>query len=633
MIGTILANRYRILERIGGGGMSLVFRARDMQLDRDVAVKVLRGQFGQDEEFVRRFKREAHNAASLSHPNVVQIYDVGMDQEQYFIVMELIEGQTLKELIQSQGPLPIPEATRIMTEILSALAHAHENRIVHRDIKPHNILIARTGRVKVADFGIARATTTDTVTHTGSIMGSAHYFSPEQANGLPTGEKSDIYSAGIVLYEMLTGTVPFQGDSPITVALKHIRDRVVPASQLNSEVPRELDEIILRAMEKDPEDRYPCADAMREALEQFAEDHAAGRTHIMSGDFPTMDLRALKSRKHLRRTMEEDEDEEDEEEGGGPRRPSRAWIWITAIAVVVVGLIGSGVWSLVKFMDVPVVKVPDVVGMPYNQAQDEIKKYKLSPTVGTFQFSSDVPKQSVIKSEPAPGTEVKQGREIVLTISQGPDLQPLPDVRNRNVDDARAALETARFEVADEDITYRISTQPEGQVIEMTPPAGTPAAPGTKVKLVVSQGPLKVPQINGTTLAQATAKLTAAGLTVGEKNYVADPTKPRDTVLSSTPPQGTPVAPNSVVSLTLSAGPTTGGTAFSKEIIVPGVAGTWHDVRVDLVDVVTGVPTTTTVHSAKHQVGEKITVSGSFYGQASLKVYVDGQQTQSIPLP
>ncbi|HLN61257.1 MAG TPA: Stk1 family PASTA domain-containing Ser/Thr kinase, partial [Symbiobacteriaceae bacterium] len=288
--GTFLANRYRIGERIGGGGMALVYRARDEQLGRDVAVKVLRGQFGTDEEFIRRFRREAQNAASLSHPNVVQIFDVGRDDDQYFIVMELVEGQTLKELIQRQGPLPIAEAVRISAEILGALEHAHTNRIVHRDIKPHNILISRDGHAKVTDFGIARATTTDTVTHTGSIMGSAHYFSPEQANGQPTGEKSDIYSMGIVLYEMLTGTVPFTGDSPITVALKHIRDRVVPATQLNSEVPVELDEIILRALEKEPEDRYPSAAAMRQALEQFAEDHAAGRTHMPSGDFPTMDL-------------------------------------------------------------------------------------------------------------------------------------------------------------------------------------------------------------------------------------------------------------------------------------------------------------------------------------------------------
>jgi eukaryotic-like serine/threonine-protein kinase len=628
MTGTILANRYRMGERIGGGGMSLVFRARDLQLDRDVAVKVLRGQFGQDEEFVRRFKREAQNAASLSHPNVVQIYDVGMDQDQYFIVMELVEGQTLKALIQSQGPLPIAEATRISSEILSALAHAHANRIVHRDIKPHNILIARDGRVKVADFGIARATTTDTVTHTGSIMGSAHYFSPEQANGQPTGEKSDIYSAGIVLYEMITGTVPFQGDSPITVALKHIREQVVPPSRLNAEVPAELDEIVLQALEKDPEDRYRSADALREALEQFAEDHAAGRTHMPSGDFPTMDLRGMRGRSRLRRTLDEEEDDEEE----GPRKPSRAWIWVTAIALVVVGLISFGVWSLVRFMDVPVVTMPDVVGMPQIQAQEELKKLKLAPYTASYQYSNDVPKLYVIKTDPPAHTPIKQGRDIALTISQGPDLKALPEVRNRSLDDARATLETQKFTV-DPDITYKTSPVAEGQVIEMTPPAGTPAAPGTIVKLVVSQGPLKVPEISGLTLAQAQAKLLAAGLAVGTKDYVANPTKPRDTVLSSTPVQGTAVAPNSVVNLTLSAGQSTAGTPFEKEITVPGVAGTVHDVRIDLVDMVTGVPTTTILKMGKFQVGEKLTVSGSFMGQASLKVYVDGQQTNSIPLP
>jgi serine/threonine-protein kinase len=437
--GTFLANRYRIGERIGGGGMALVYRARDEQLGRDVAVKVLRGQFGTDEEFIRRFRREAQNAASLSHPNVVQIFDVGRDDDQYFIVMELVEGQTLKELIQRQGPLPIAEAVRISAEILGALEHAHTNRIVHRDIKPHNILISRDGHAKVTDFGIARATTTDTVTHTGSIMGSAHYFSPEQANGQPTGEKSDIYSMGIVLYEMLTGTVPFTGDRPTTVALKHIRDRVVPATQLNSEVPVELDEIILRALEKEPEDRYPSAAAMRQALEQFAEDHAAGRTHMPSGDFPTMDLRAM--RRHKPRRLAERADEEQEDE---PQGRSRVWLWVAVIALLVVGVVGGGLYALVRFTEVPEVKVPDLKGMDFTQAQDELRSLKLVPRV-LNQTNNDVPAERVIDTEPPGNTMVKVGRDIVLKVSRGPDQKALPDVRNRHVDEARALLESERF--------------------------------------------------------------------------------------------------------------------------------------------------------------------------------------------
>lgn len=627
MIGKILAKRYRIEERIGGGGMSLVYRAYDMQLDRSVAVKVLRGQFGTDEDFVRRFRREAQNAASLSHPNVVQIFDVGREEEQYFIVMELVEGQTLKALIQSQGPLPVAEASRIAIEILAALAHAHTNRIVHRDIKPHNILIARDGRVKVTDFGIARATTTDTVTHTGSIMGSAHYFSPEQANGQPTGEKSDIYSTGIVLYEMMTGSVPFQGDSPITVALKHIRDRVVRPSQLNTEVPVELDEIILRALEKDPEDRYPSADEMREALEQFALDHAAGRTHIASGDFPTMDLRGMRGRKGRRLVEDEAEEDEEPEKGNG----GRTWMWIGIVAAVVVLLVGAAAWGVVSLLSVPEVTVPHIVGLPTEQATDELRKAKLAWTLGSYRFS-DEPLGTVIASDPKPGERVKQDREIKLTMSKGPNEKTIQDVRGRNQDEARLVLEGDGFKVAPE-VVSRTDPAAQGTVIDMSPPALTTAKVGTMIHLTVSSGPLKVPQVINLSLADARKALQSAGLVLGTTDYAPDPTKPRDTVLSSTPAPGTAVAANSVVNLTLAQGPVTAGTPFEKVLTVPGDATRWYDFRVELIDVVNGVPATSVVFNEKRQGGTKLTVKGLFFGQARLRVLADNVEQTVVTLP
>ncbi|HYF95689.1 MAG TPA: Stk1 family PASTA domain-containing Ser/Thr kinase [Symbiobacteriaceae bacterium] len=628
MIGKILARRYRIDERIGGGGMSLVYKAHDLQLDRSVAVKVLRGQFGTDEDFVRRFRREAQNAASLSHPNVVQIFDVGRDDEQYFIVMELVEGQTLKAMIQSQGPLPIAEATRIAVEILAALSHAHTNRIVHRDIKPHNILIARDGRVKVTDFGIARATTTDTVTHTGSIMGSAHYFSPEQANGQPTGEKSDIYSTGIVLYEMVTGGVPFQGESPITVALKHIRDRVVPPSQLNSEVPAELDAIVLRALEKDPEDRYPSADEMREALEQFAVDHAAGRTHMASGDFPTMDLRGMRGRRGRRLA---DEDEEDDDYEPDPRSTRRTWIWVAVVAALVMALIGGGIWAMVSLLSTPEVDVPNVVGLPMTQAVEELKKAKLSVNVGSGRYD-DQPINTVVDTSPGPNERVKQNREITLIPSLGPKSETIPDVRQRPVDEARLMLEDSGFKVAAE-VTSRTDPTAAGTVIDLAPPALTTARVGTVVHLTVSSGPLKVPSIINLTLADATKALAKAGLVLGNQEYAPDPTKPRDTVLSSTPAPGTTVAPSTVVNLTLAAGPPTTGTAFERELTVLGDATRYYDFRVELVDVVGGVPSTTVLINEKRQGGSKVKVSGRFFGQANLIVYVDNVEKARPALP
>jgi len=628
MIGKIFAKRYRIDERIGGGGMSLVYKAQDLQLDRSVAVKVLRGQFGTDEDFVRRFRREAQNAASLSHPNVVQIFDVGRDDEQYFIVMELVEGQTLKALIQSQGPLPVAETTRIAVEILAALSHAHRNRIVHRDIKPHNILISRDGRVKVTDFGIARATTTDTVTHTGSIMGSAHYFSPEQANGQPTGEKSDIYSLGIVLYEMVTGSVPFQGESPISVALKHIRDRVVPPSQLNSEVPAELNEIILRALEKDPEDRYPSADEMREVLEQFALDHAAGRTHMASGDFPTMDLRAMRGRRG-RRLMDDEEDEDDEEAERASRR--RTWMWVGIIAGVVLLLFGAGAWGVVSLLSVPEVDVPNVVGLPAEQATAELKKAKLNGVVAGSKYSEE-PINTVVETKPGPGDRVKQNRPIELTLSKGPNNKAIPDVRGKPQDEARLILEGEGFKIAP-DVLNRTDSAAAGTVLDTAPGALVMARAGTVVKLTVSTGPLKVPQVINLTLADARKALQNVGLVPGTTDYVPDTTKPRDTVLSSTPAPGTSVAANSVVNLTVAAGPPTAGTSFEKELTVPGEATRIFDFKVELVDLVNGVPATTVVFNEKRQGQAKVVIKGQFFGQAYLRVLVENAEKARVTLP
>lgn len=625
MTGKVLANRYRIGERIGGGGMALVYRAEDMQLGREVAVKVLRSQFGSDEDFVRRFRREAQNAASLSHPNVVQIYDVGREDDQHYIVMELVEGKTLKALIQEQGPLPVAQAARIAGEILRALDHAHAQRIVHRDIKPHNILISKDGRVKVTDFGIARATTTDTVTHTGSIMGSAHYFSPEQANGQVTGDRSDIYSVGIVLYEMVTGTVPFQGESPITVALKHIRERPVSPAQLNPEVPVELEQIILRALEKEPDDRYPSAAAMGEALVKFVQDHEAGLTHMHSGDFPTMDLRAMKSRKHL---LEGGPDGEPEPPAGGRRR-SRTWAWVLAIALVVVGITGVGAWAFIRFLEVPTVQVPNVVGDHLKDAQEELEAAGLTWTMGVEEYNDQVPQNHVIRTQPEPGTLVKKNRKIQLDLSIGQEMKQVPDVRNQTVEEATAVLESELFQV---EVTEEPNRAPEGQVVDQLPTPLTSLKAGSTVNLVVSSGPLRVPKLAGQTLEQARQMLGAAGLKPGEVTYVPDATNPKDVVLSSDPPQDAAVDPGQVVNLTASQG-TPEAKPFEKVVTIPGENGRTYPVRIALVDVVNGVPTEhPPVVNEQRRAGEKITIRGTFQGEGYLRVIVGGLETR-VQLP
>lgn len=267
MEGRKLGGRYEILYRVGGGGMAVVYKAKDILLNRYVAIKVLNESLSNDSEFIRRFSREAQAAASLSHPNVVNVYDVGREGHIHYIVMEYVEGPTLKEYIQENGPLPPEEAVHIASQICDALAHAHENQIIHRDIKPHNILLGYNGRVKVTDFGIARAATSSTITQTGSVMGSVHYFSPEQARGGVIGEKSDLYSLGIVMYEMVTGELPFDGDSAIGIALKHLQEHAVEPRELRPDLPDSVNRVIMKALEKDPEKRFSSAREMMQELQ------------------------------------------------------------------------------------------------------------------------------------------------------------------------------------------------------------------------------------------------------------------------------------------------------------------------------------------------------------------------------
>ncbi|GAA5346148.1 hypothetical protein PLACP1_23090 [Planifilum fimeticola] len=267
MEGRKLGGRYEILYRVGGGGMAVVYKAKDLLLNRYVAIKVLNELLSNDSEFIRRFSREAQAAASLSHPNVVNVYDVGREGHIHYIVMEYVEGPTLKEYIQENGPLPPEDAVHIAVQICDALAHAHDNQIVHRDIKPHNILLGYNGRVKVTDFGIARAATSSTITQTGSVMGSVHYFSPEQARGGVIGEKSDLYSLGIVIYEMVTGELPFDGDSAIGIALKHLQEQAVEPKELRPDLPDSVNRAILKALEKDPDKRFASARAMMQELQ------------------------------------------------------------------------------------------------------------------------------------------------------------------------------------------------------------------------------------------------------------------------------------------------------------------------------------------------------------------------------
>lgn len=623
--GKILGKRYRILERVGGGGMAVVYRAEDIFLGRPVAVKVLRSQYGADEDFVRRFRREAQAAASLGHPNVVSIYDVGEEDEMYYIVMELVEGRTLKSRIQESGPLPIEEAVQIALDILAGVGHAHVHKIVHRDIKPHNILLDRAGAVKVADFGIARAVTTDTVTNTGSILGSAHYFSPEMARGRPAGEKSDLYSLGIVMYEMVTGRVPFQGETPISVALKHVQEEVLPPSVLNPEVPVELEDIILRALEKEPEDRYASAEEMVADLQRFREDFRAGRTRKVEADYPTQDLRAVRDRYHSGgRKGTRPVEAEPDEDGRGVR-----WgLWLSMVLVLLIGgaVVGGYMVAASVFSPPPDVKVPAVRGMTESEARAELEQAGLNASVVGQDFSNQ-PAGTVTWQEYDAGMTVKKGRTVGLRLSQGPRRIVVPDLTGLTRAEAedqlnRDGLKAVIHEVFRRDVTA-------GRVADQDPDAAAEVDEGAIVDVFVSRGPLEVPNLSGQTLEQARQTLAGLGLTVGAVSPV-DHSLPKDTVVEQDPRSQTEVAPGTPVNLTVSTGVAPPQVKETTQWIdVPGTSGT-VSVRVVLIE---GTGAATELHNTDHLVADRFPVVVRFMGPgAKLQVFYDNILAQEIPL-
>lgn len=549
MEGKQLGGRYQLEARIGGGGMAIVYKARDLILNRQVAVKVLRPHFGTDEDFVNRFRREAQAVASLSHPNVVSVYDVGQDDDTHYMVMECVEGSTLKDLINAQGALPIEEAVRIAVQICDALDHAHQNKIIHRDIKPHNILIGKNGRVKVTDFGIARAVTSATITHTNSVLGSVHYFSPEQARGGLTAEKSDIYSLGIVLYEMLTGELPFSGDSPISVALKHLQEPLPEPRTLNPDIPQSLENVVLKALVKDPLLRYGSAREMLTDLEtclsperrnepkiEFPVDEE--QTRVLPVITPEMLEQANQERETLQRGRFAEEAEEEV--------PKRNKWWVKAIAwagaaglFVVLALVGFNL--LTNILDVPEITVPYVEGMQVDSAVAKIEESKLVPHV-VERPDNSVEKGLVISQDPGPTMRLKENATVTLYVSTGKQMVSMPNLVSLS---RRVAEETLRLKGFNEaNITFKEQEDeniPPDQVISQTPEADKQVVPGEeKVTVVISKEKkyVPMPDVRGYSLEQAKVALFNAGLRVAEDKITYEPTyltDKTDVVISTRP--------------------------------------------------------------------------------------------------
>jgi len=556
MIGRKLGNRYEILERIGRGGMSLVYRAQDTLLNRTVAVKVLHNQFVNDTEFVKRFRREGQAAASLSHPNIVSLYDVGQEDDFYYLVMEYVDGETLKDRIATRGPIPVLEAMRIAYQICEALEHAHQHKVVHRDIKPHNILLTKDGRVKVTDFGIARAATESTITNTGSIIGSVHYFSPEQARGGFIGEKSDLYSLGVVLYEMLTGRVPFDGETPISVALKHLQEPAPDLATLNPKIPPAVQRIVMKALEKNQGDRYQSAGEMLADIGAYLRNP--------DGAWPSGE--ASKPRAGYLAAAK------GEELGGGEERSrrldkkrkkgsSRAWLWVSLL-ILLIGLTYFALKSFLDWFNVPTVEVPSVVGKNLIEAQRDLTAKKLIPIVVAQQNDPNVPFNYIIAQVPAAGEVVKEGREIKLTVSKGPEMVEIPNLVRKSSKEAVLILEGLGLTA---NIRQRHDPEvPEDYVISQNPREGVSVKKGTAVDLEVSQGPeqtmLALPDFTGEKIDNVLLRLAALKLTKGQVLEVTS-SLPPGTVVSQEPAPGTMVAEGSAVNFKVSKGGGSGSTS------------------------------------------------------------------------
>ncbi|WP_088187624.1 Stk1 family PASTA domain-containing Ser/Thr kinase [Desulfosporosinus sp. FKA] len=567
----IFGGRYEVLERIGAGGMAIVYKAKDQLLNRVVTIKVLREQFATDEDFIRRFRREAQAVASLSHPNIVSVYDVGKEGDTEYIVMEYVEGRNLKEIIRDYAPLTTDQAINLARQITSAVQNAHEHHIIHRDIKPHNILVTEDGRAKVTDFGIARAVSSATVTHTGDIIGSVHYLSPEQAKGLQSNEQSDIYSLGIILYELVTGQVPYDGETPIAIALKHLQEQPTLPSKLNPRVEKEFEGVIMRAIAKSPEQRYTSAKELLEDLNHFLAGRPINRPEV----FPVDDLEATRTHQGMSRILapvsvreiEPEQEQEPEKHINSflTKVKKKRWQWILGIAVVLLLLVGG--IMLRNYLLVGTTKVPDVTGKTVPVATDYLNSagLKLNPEVKK-EFSDKFAKGLIIEQNPQANTMVKVGRDVQVVISKGPNTGTFPDVTSSPMSKADAVnmIQNDGFTGKITFQTQPSSSVPRDYVIQQDPlPSATWPKSGP-VKLTISNGSPYV-SIN---MPNVINKSSEDAKTILQQNSLVplvetqdSTTIPADVVISTSPNPGETVQQGSQVTIVVSRGP--GPLAFN----------------------------------------------------------------------
>ena len=590
MEGKILGNRYKILNRLGGGGMSEVYKGLDTLLDRQVTVKILRQQYASAHDFVRKFRREAQAVARLSHPNIVSIYDVSIEGDLHYLVMEYIEGINLKEYIINNGPLNQNDVINIGLQICDALEHAHTNQIIHRDIKPHNILITDTGKVKITDFGIAQAASEATITYAEGLVGSVHYLSPEQAKGEVTGYKSDIYSAGVVLYELITGQVPYEGESPIAIALKHIQEVPKKPTAINSTISKDLEEIILKAMAKDKNNRFESAAQLKSQLEKLR--NKAGFSVKDELEIENVSKQKLKP---------------------------AAWVLIAFLIMSI--LVGSFVLAK-EILVVEVTEVPSLIGKSVQEAAFLLQKNGLKLEIDGEKHHSTIPKNHIIDQNPKEESSVRSGRTVKVEVSLGQKQIAVPNVIGDSLRIARIKIENVQLTVNENIEEIFSSDYPEGRVIGQSPLGDMFLDVGAEVNLVVSRGSkpqvVDMPDLKGKTLAEAENILREYRLDLGMITYRDSSTYFTGQVISQDVEAATEIMQGNIINLVVSRGP---GPKEENVTITLNVIddGQEHIIKIFVED----LKGTRQEYSQKHQPGDFINVVVPFYGNGEVQIYQD----------
>jgi serine/threonine-protein kinase len=570
LVGQVFSNRYLIERELAHGGMAEVYLAHDQLLDRRVALKALFPEYAREPSFVERFRREAQAAANLNNPNIVAIYDWGNESGTYFIVMEYLEGQSLRDVIRTEAPVDPARAADIGAEIAAALAAAHRSGVVHRDVKPGNVVITQSGTVKVTDFGIARAGTSDNLTQTGSVMGTATYFSPEQAQGLPVDGRSDVYSLGVVLYEMTTGVVPYTGDSPVAVAYKHVREEPIKPTERNAAIPADLEQIILTAMAKDPDLRYQTADDLRADLLRFRRGRplAAGPVTALVAEMPTTAVAAAAGAGAATAAATIANPVTVDERGrqvDGPEYKKKKWnpwlvtlltlLGLTAIVLLILWL------TSVLGDEEQQVTVPNVIGKTLDEATAELNDANLSPRVEQVP-NEQVRAGTVFDQDPRGGANVDESSTVTLRVSSGIGPVQIPDVTNQPVDAARQTLIDQRLDVV-VDPAEPSSTIAKGNVISTDPPAGETVEAGSTVHIIPSAG-ITVPNVINLPQEEAARTLQEAGFVVQVQTEDSDSVA-EGLVIRTDPAPNTASSRGATVAMVVSTG--------SDQVEVPEVRG------------------------------------------------------------